>query len=309
MTDNNLEITGPESFLSYAKEDRKKVIDIFKRLKRDNLHPWMDDQHLIAGSEWDLIIRKTIRRCKFFLLCLSHQAVNKRGYIQKEIKEALDVANEMPEGEIFIIPLRLEDCEVPDSLKKWHWIDIYKRNGYSRLKNSLIGRLGDGYEAPTRNGLLKTANLRTHFSDPSDHLLFQHFLDEDSFIYSRLGANRFALSDAKLFVIKNDLPDPFLKLTQIVTRTQKISASIFLAMISKAVRTPENLVKTTTEINDRVIRLETLAGRVAHVARKFWKFVPIYCKHPHIYITDPTDPIIIEDGNKIKLGVMPYMYQ
>jgi hypothetical protein len=39
--------------------------------------------------------------------------VTKTGFVQKEIKIAPDAADEQPEGRIYIIPVRLEDCDVP----------------------------------------------------------------------------------------------------------------------------------------------------------------------------------------------------
>jgi len=41
--------------------------------------------------------------------------ITKQGFVQKEIRFALDIADEHPPGRIFIIPVRLVDCDVPDS--------------------------------------------------------------------------------------------------------------------------------------------------------------------------------------------------
>lgn len=71
------------------------------------------------------------------LICLSEKAINKAGYVQKEIKYALDVADEQPEGSIFLIPVRLEECGVPPRLSRWHWVDCFEERGYGRLLNAL----------------------------------------------------------------------------------------------------------------------------------------------------------------------------
>jgi len=63
-------------------------------------------------------------------------SVNKEGYIQKEIKFALDKALEMPEGRIYLIPVRLEECEVPYSLSPYQWVDLFEQNGFLRLMKS-----------------------------------------------------------------------------------------------------------------------------------------------------------------------------
>ena len=44
---------------------------------------------------------------------------------------------EKPEGEIFIIPARLEECDNLESLKRLHWVDLFEAEGYQRLKQSL----------------------------------------------------------------------------------------------------------------------------------------------------------------------------
>jgi DNA helicase II / ATP-dependent DNA helicase PcrA len=38
---------------------------------------------------------------------------------------------EQPEGEIFVIPARLEECDVPPSLQRYHWVDLFDENGES----------------------------------------------------------------------------------------------------------------------------------------------------------------------------------
>lgn len=64
---------------------------------------------------------------------MSSRSISKEGYFQKEIKFALDVADEKPEGTIFVIPLKLEDCDVPRRLIKWQWVNYFEGQGFSRL--------------------------------------------------------------------------------------------------------------------------------------------------------------------------------
>jgi hypothetical protein len=75
------------------------------------------------------------------IICLSQTSVSKDGYIQKEIRTALDAADEKPEGSIYLIPARLEECSVPSRLSKWQWVDLFKDNGYVMLANSLKIRM------------------------------------------------------------------------------------------------------------------------------------------------------------------------
>ena len=86
-------------------------------------------------------IRKAVREADVVVVCLSKQ-FNQAGYRQKEVRIALDAAMEQPEGEIFIIPARLEECENLESLKKWHWVNLFEADGYHKL----IGALKAGAE-------------------------------------------------------------------------------------------------------------------------------------------------------------------
>jgi len=63
--------------------------------------------------------------------------VDKEGYVQKEITFALDKALEKPEGTIFIIPAKLEECNAPTRLSRFHWVDLSRAEGHKRLMQSL----------------------------------------------------------------------------------------------------------------------------------------------------------------------------
>lgn len=133
---------GPLIFLSYAKEDEKKVKAIYRKLRTEHLNPWLDIANLRPGEEWDKAIISAIRSARFIIVLLSKHSVSKRGYVQKEIKEALDAADKIPDGDIFIIPVRLEECPVPERLSKWQWIDIFRSNGFRKVVDILRENLG-----------------------------------------------------------------------------------------------------------------------------------------------------------------------
>jgi hypothetical protein len=123
-------------FLCHASEDKPAVRTLYQRLKAAGFRPWLDEEDLIPGQDWDREIRRAVRAAQVVLVCLSTRS-EKRGYVQKEIRRALDVADEQPEGTIFLIPVRLEECAVPERLRTWHWVDLHSENGYSKLEVAL----------------------------------------------------------------------------------------------------------------------------------------------------------------------------
>jgi formylglycine-generating enzyme required for sulfatase activity len=127
-------------FLCHASGDKPAVRSLYHRLRAAGIDPWLDEEKLLPGQEWRLEIPKAVRSSDAVIICLSRRAVTKAGYVHKEIKYALDVADEQPEGAIFLIPLRLEECEVPERLRRWQWVDLFQGEGYERLLRALRAR-------------------------------------------------------------------------------------------------------------------------------------------------------------------------
>ncbi|GAK61298.1 hypothetical proteinC1_0012 [Candidatus Vecturithrix granuli] len=124
-------------FLSYTRADQVQVQQLYKRLQAEGFEPWMDTEDLLPGQKFEYHIAKAIRSSDFFFACLSHNSVNRRGVIQKEISEALDVLQEKLDEDIYLIPVRLEACEVPERLRPFHWADLHDANGFAKLLRAL----------------------------------------------------------------------------------------------------------------------------------------------------------------------------
>lgn len=143
MTDRKLRV-----FLCHASQDKPVVRELYQRLNAEGwIDPWLDEEKLLPGQDWDLEIEKAVEAADVVLVCVSSRSVTKEGYIQREIKFALDIALEKPEGTIFIIPLRLDDCDVPRRLRSWQYVDYFPseklKASYQRLMQSLQVRFGD----------------------------------------------------------------------------------------------------------------------------------------------------------------------
>jgi HD-GYP domain-containing protein (c-di-GMP phosphodiesterase class II) len=126
-------------FLCHAHSDKNTVRDLYLRLTRDGVDAWLDKAKLLPGQDWELEIRRAVRESDVVVVCLSKQ-FNQVGFRQKEVRLALDTAMEQPEGEIFIVPARLEECETLESLRKWHWVDLFEEDGYKSLIRALTAR-------------------------------------------------------------------------------------------------------------------------------------------------------------------------
>jgi hypothetical protein len=121
------------AFLSYCREDLNAARPLYERLTSAGIDVWFDQVALLPGQDWKVEIEKAVRLSDVVIVCLSSRAVNKVGYVQKEIREALQFAQEHPPGAVFVIPIQLEACAIPATLQHLHAVDVSTDMGYQKL--------------------------------------------------------------------------------------------------------------------------------------------------------------------------------
>jgi tetratricopeptide (TPR) repeat protein len=124
-------------FLCHALPDKEAATDLFDRLRKEGFDPWLDKEKLLPGQDWVQEISSAIRDSDSVIVCISNRSIPRVGYVQKEITCALDRADEQPEGSIFLIPLRLEPCELPKRLSRWQALNYFAEDGFTKLRQSL----------------------------------------------------------------------------------------------------------------------------------------------------------------------------
>ncbi len=128
-------------FLCHSSNDKIPVRELYKWLNvEEGIDPWLDEEKLLPGQDWDFEIEEALRMADVIVVCCSTESVKKEGYVQREIKRALDIAQEKLEGTIFIIPLKLDECELPRRISRWHWVNLFDEDGYDKLLRSLRHR-------------------------------------------------------------------------------------------------------------------------------------------------------------------------
>jgi hypothetical protein len=130
-------------FLSYAKSNRFIVREFANRLKSTGwIDPWYDEEDILPGQLWEDSVVQAVRQSHAVVIFLSRVAVASEGFFQKELKLALDTAAEKPEGTIFIIPIRLNDCDVPHRLRQYQYVDYFGSDTHKQIVyTSLIASL------------------------------------------------------------------------------------------------------------------------------------------------------------------------
>jgi hypothetical protein len=123
-------------FISYAREDREKVESLYEQLKSAGFEPWMDIRSIRGGEEWKSAIQQAVEEADFILICLSKNSITKTGFFQTEIRVALSYRER--EGDILLIPVRLDEYPIPNSLSKLQYVDLFQEGGeWNKLLRAL----------------------------------------------------------------------------------------------------------------------------------------------------------------------------
>ena len=211
-------------FLCYASDDKAVAFSLYRSLSNEGVDVWFDEEKLLPGQDWDFEISNAIRGSHAVIVCLTKNSVSKEGYVQKEIKRALDFADEKPEEAIFVIPIKFDNCDIPRRLAHLHFVNMHYPNGYYKLLSALAKRSSSlKLDWPSENsrreyeGASKYTNARYEYPDISISDI-QEFLDVHYSDYERDLEGTIKL--------KNDLDSFSLDLNDLLENEKKISKEI-----------------------------------------------------------------------------------
>jgi hypothetical protein len=113
------------SFISHAHADKGIVDQIESWLTNTaGLPVWYDSRFLPSGAKIASELGKAIEDCRSTILVLSKRSVES-GWVKEEYDASVDQRAQSKDA-FKIIPIRVEECEVPSFLGTTKWIDIAK---------------------------------------------------------------------------------------------------------------------------------------------------------------------------------------
>ena len=124
-------------FLCYAHKDKETIHNLYTRIIEAGIHTWLDSESLQPGQDWQHEIRKAILKSDVVIVCLSREFNKQHGYRYEELKLALEKRKMLDDDAVFIIPVRLEKCDMPESLRSLHRVDLFESMGYKKLIRAL----------------------------------------------------------------------------------------------------------------------------------------------------------------------------
>lgn len=120
-------------FISYSHKDAEFVDRLSVRLVENNIKVWKDDMKIVAGDTFMSKIQAGIEGASYFCIVLSKNSLKSK-WVKEEINEAL--IRESKERGIVILPILIDDCEVPPLLSDRIFVD-FRKDFASGLKQIL----------------------------------------------------------------------------------------------------------------------------------------------------------------------------
>ena len=116
------------------------ALRIYDDLARLGFHPWIDIRDLRGGQEWKPAILDALRHSSNCIAVISRNSVSKKGYVQRELREAIEILAEYPPDGIFLIPVRADGSKPRhERLRDLNWVDLFPdyEQGMGRILQAL----------------------------------------------------------------------------------------------------------------------------------------------------------------------------
>jgi hypothetical protein len=108
------------TFISYSRINKEFAVKLAKELKAAGFPVWLDQLDIPAGARWDDEIEKALRECGIFMTILTPASIASEN-AKDEIGYAIDHGKR-------ILPVLLQDCEVPLRLRRFQYVDFTSMN-------------------------------------------------------------------------------------------------------------------------------------------------------------------------------------
>lgn len=126
------ETKDPKIYFSYNVKDKEIANEIISYYKKNNLNIISLEDYLKPGELFVDGVLNTIEAADIFVLIISENYI-KSNLIEVEIQIVLE---EMKKRDVIVLPIKIDDCEIPSLLRNFYWLNL-KINFESNLEESL----------------------------------------------------------------------------------------------------------------------------------------------------------------------------
>lgn len=137
--------SAPKVFLSHASEDKAFVVDFAARLRKRGVDVWLDRWEILPGDSFvDRIFEEGIAHAKAIIVVLSRHSAAKP-WVREELNVA--VVRKINSA-TRLIPVVIDDCEVPACLQATLWEKIDDLKSYAPSLDRIVLSIFGGNDKP-----------------------------------------------------------------------------------------------------------------------------------------------------------------
>lgn len=136
-------------FISHSYQDKKFVNLLTNRLRDDGIQVWTDEKELAVGDNIEEKITDAIKKTDYFIVVLSKNSTNSK-WVNFELSATR--LKEISQEQNIILPVLIEDCEIPFSLRDRLFSDFRYSfdEGYAKLLKALKTQTTKKYQETDR---------------------------------------------------------------------------------------------------------------------------------------------------------------
>lgn len=126
-------------FISYSRKDRQIAETLRKRLSQVGISTWVDTQEIKLGDSLIQKIQSAIDGVEYVCALLSRNSIQSAWVQKEELEVAL--TREINGRKTIVIPIILDDCEIPSFLKAKSYADLRRPRRYQRVLKEIVNLL------------------------------------------------------------------------------------------------------------------------------------------------------------------------
>jgi hypothetical protein len=136
------------AFISYVREDERRVDRLQKLLEANGVPVWRDTARLLPGEDWKKEIRQAIAADNLaFIACFSKNSeTREKSHQRDELLLAIEQLRLRSPDRPYLIPVRFDDCPIPDweigrgqTLRSLQWVDLFGKQREANSEKLLEG--------------------------------------------------------------------------------------------------------------------------------------------------------------------------
>lgn len=139
-------MTAPKVFLSHASEDKDRfVLGFAHQLRKNGVDAWLDQWEMKPGDSLvDKIFEQGLKDAHAVIIVLSATSVQKP-WVREELNAS--VVNRITRG-TKLIPVVIDECAVPESLRTTIWQKVDNLEDYSQSLQRILSAIFDVNDKP-----------------------------------------------------------------------------------------------------------------------------------------------------------------